>query len=135
MICPNIFNAIKFFLNLCYHDTDYLKRVPSINQISLGFMVTTLSVSDSVFLLRANIFWNSPIVNVECHFIIAGNVRACCCAGNRCSSSPTFSPIKFIKVQITNKSRKEIRLLILQVIAKKKMSIYWSASIEASPLL
>jgi hypothetical protein len=35
--------------------------------------------------------------------------RACCCAGFHCLSSPTVSPIKFIKVQITNKSLKEIR--------------------------
>jgi len=61
--------------------------------------------------------------------------RACCCAGIHCSSCPTISPIKFIKVQITNKSWKEILLPKPMLIANKKMRIYSSASIEASPLL
>jgi hypothetical protein len=66
---------------------------------------------------------------------MATNGRACCCAGIHCSSSPTVSPIKFIKVQITNKSSKEIGQPKPLLIANKKMRIYSSASIEASPLL
>jgi hypothetical protein len=46
----------------------------------------------------------------------------------------TISPIKIIKVQITNKSSKEIRQPKPLLIVNKKMRIYSSASIEASPL-
>jgi len=46
----------------------------------------------------------------------------------------TVSPIKIIKVQITNKGSKQIRLTEPLLIANKKMRIYSSASIEANPL-
>jgi len=48
---------------------------------------------------------------------------------------PVRQPNKIIKVQITNKSSKEIRQPKLLLIENKKMRIYSSASIEASPLL
>jgi hypothetical protein len=46
----------------------------------------------------------------------------------------TVSPIKFIKVQITNKSSKEIHQPKPMPIVKKKIKIYSSASIEANPI-
>jgi hypothetical protein len=61
--------------------------------------------------------------------------RACCCAGIHCSSSPTFSPIKIFKVQITNKCSKEIPQPKPLLIVNKKMRIYSSVSIEASLML
>jgi hypothetical protein len=47
----------------------------------------------------------------------------------------TVSPIKIIKVQITNKSSKEIGLPKPMLMMNKKMIIYSSASIEANPML
>jgi hypothetical protein len=67
--------------------------------------------------------------------LLAAYGRACYCAGIRCSSSPTVSPIKFIKVQITNKCSKEIRQPKPLLIVNKKMKIYSSASIEANRVL
>jgi hypothetical protein len=52
--------------------------------------------------------------------LVAYNVQGLLCAGIHCSSSPTFSPIKFIKVQITNKSSKEIGQPKLLLIVNKK---------------
>jgi len=66
---------------------------------------------------------------------VAYNVEACCCAGIQCSSSPDRQPNKIIKVQITNKSWKEIRQPKPLLIVKKKMKIYSSAIIEAGPML
>jgi hypothetical protein len=76
-----------------------------------------------------------PRVQFKASPRIAYNGQHLLRAGIQCSSSPTFSPIKFIKVQITNKSRKEILLPKLMMIVNKKMKIYSSASIEASPML
>jgi len=66
--------------------------------------------------------------------LLAAYGRACCCAGIHCSSSPTVSPIKLFKVQITNKSSKEILLPEPLLIANKMMRIYSSASIAVKPL-
>jgi hypothetical protein len=49
-------------------------------------------------------FIRLKMLTMLCGVSIAAYVRACCCAGIHCLFSPTFSPIKFIKVQITNKS-------------------------------
>jgi hypothetical protein len=46
----------------------------------------------------------------------------------------TVSPIKLFKVQITNKSPKEILLQKLLLIANKIMRVYSSASIAVKPL-
>jgi len=51
---------------------------------------------------------------------VAFNGRACCCAGIHCSSSPIVSRIKLLKVQITNKSSKEIGLPKPMLIVKKR---------------
>jgi len=38
-----------------------------------------------------------------CQNKVAANVRACCCAGIQCTSSPTFSPMRITKVEVKNK--------------------------------
>jgi hypothetical protein len=48
---------------------------------------------------------------------------------------PNLQPNKFIKVQITNKSSKEIGLPKPVLIVNKKMKIYSSASIAANTML
>jgi hypothetical protein len=54
---------------------------------------------------------------------VATTDRACCCAEILYRPAHNYSPIKFIKVQITNKSSKEIRHPKLLLIVNKKIRI------------
>jgi len=65
--------------------------------------------------------------------LIADNGLGLLLCWNSMLVQPNCQPNKFIKVQITNKSRKEIRQPKLLLILNKKMKIYSSASIEANP--